>query len=269
MSEATDHYNGLVATAGIDMTEGALAPVRRIRLVEEVTRQLRDMIIDGRLPAGTQLRQIELSEQLGVSRTPLREAFRILENDGLVRVSNANRTVEVVTITSADLREMYEIREVVDGLAARLAAQKGLAAEVEDELRALIAEMRAAAHPYDPGRRTAAHIRFHSLIAESTDNPQLATFLPLIRVSSAALYLPFIRDPSAAKLVTDGRLVTHAETLERAQRHHEAIVDAIAAGDSRKAEAAARRHIAQTLRAVPQLDEWRRVIAEAGGGRTG
>src|SRR5262249_30104905 len=136
------------------------------------------------------------------------------------------------------------------------------AAEVEKELRALIAEMRAAAHPYDPGRRTAAHIRFHALIAESTDNPQVAMCLPLIRVSSAALHLPFIQEASAAKVGTAAPRTTHGESRERAQRHHEEIVDAIASGDQRKAEAAARRHIAQTLRAVPQLDEWRRVISE-------
>jgi len=253
-----------MATTAQELTEvTSVEPLQRTRLVEEVTRQLRDMIIDGRLPAGMQLRQIELAEQLGVSRTPLREAFRILEADGLVRVSNKNRTIEVVTITSADLKEMYEIREVVDGLAARLAARRGLTPEVEAELRGLIAEMRAAADPYDPARRTAAHIRFHTLIAESTDNPQVVVFLPLIRASSAALYLPFLHAPSAARLVNDGKMVSHAETLENAQHHHELIVEAIASGDGRRAEAAARRHIAQTLKAVPRLDEWRAVIQAA------
>jgi GntR family transcriptional regulator of vanillate catabolism len=235
----------------------------RIRLVEEVTRRLRDMIISGELKPGTQLLQTELAGRLGISRTPLREAFRILESDGLVRTKNMNRTIEVTTITSADLTEMYEIREVIDGLAARLAAESGVSQQVERELRALVAEMRAAGSPYDPARRTAAHSKFHALIAESCGNRRVHAFLPLIRASSAALYLPFIDDPSALQMVRDGRLVSHAEILESAQQHHEAIVDAIAARDARRAESTARRHIARTLKSVPQLDEWRRLIEQA------
>ena len=241
----------------------AMAGIERPRLVEEVTRKLRDMIIVGALPAGTELLQTEVAEQLGVSRTPLREAFRILENDGLVRIKNKNRTIEVATITSAELREMFEIREVIDGLAARLTAEKGLDANTERRLRDLIAEMRAAAEPYDPARRTVAHIEFHATIAEAAGNPRLESFLPLIRTSSAALYLPFIGDPSAIALMKEGKMLRHSETMEKAQTAHEAILDAIVDRDPRAAERAARWHIQQTLTAVPYLDKWRETIAEA------
>ena len=235
------------------------------RLVEDVTKVLRDAIITGTLKPGTELLQIDIAERLGVSRTPLREALRVLENDGLVRVKNRNRTVEVNTITSADLLEMYQIREVVDGLAARLAAKNGLPADVIARLRELIAEMRAAAVPYDPARRTAAHIEFHSLIAEQCGNPRVDPFLPLIRASSAALYIPFIGDSAGAKLVHEGRLESHEEVLERAQQYHDLIVDAIETRDHRQAETVARRHIANTIKAVPELDRWREAITEATG----
>lgn len=237
--------------------------LRRTRLVDEVTRQLREMIVSGQLPAGTQLLQVDLAEQLGVSRTPLREAFRILENDGLVRTSNKNRTVEVVTIGPDELREMYELREVIDGLAARLATKRGMSPEVEAELRKLLAEMKASSKPYDPSRRTEAHTAFHSLLIGASGNPRLETFLPLVRVSSAALYLPFINDPSAAALVDEGQMRTHEEAMDSAQNGHEEIVAAIIEGDARKAESAARRHIAGTLRWVDRLDEWRHAITEA------
>src|SRR5437667_7461250 len=92
--------------------------LNRPRLVDDVVKVLREKIIRGELPAGTQLLQIDLANQLGVSRTPLREAFRILENDGYLKTSNNNRTVEVVTFTAAEMRDMYEIREAIDGLAA-------------------------------------------------------------------------------------------------------------------------------------------------------
>jgi GntR family transcriptional regulator, vanillate catabolism transcriptional regulator len=239
--------------------------IRRTRLVEDVSQQLRDLIISGELQPGTQLLQTELAEKMGVSRTPLREAFRILENDGLIRIKNKNRTVEVVTITSADLAEMYQIREVIDGLAARLAAQRGLPAEVVAELRRLIAEMRAAADPYDPARRTAAHINFHALIAEHCGNEHVQAFIPLIRASSAALYLPFIEHPSGVRLMREGHMVSHAEVLEAAQSFHDQILDAIVARDPKKAEQVARRHIALTLKSVPDLDAWRAAIAEAAG----
>src|SRR5688572_25417581 len=138
----------------------------RPRLVDDVVRVLREKIVSGELPAGTQLLQIDLAAQLGVSRTPLREAFRILENEGLLRTSNNNRTVEVVTITAAELREMYQIREVIDGLAVRLASQRGLAPEVEASARKLLTEMAASSKPYNPLRRIEAHAAFHTLFIE-------------------------------------------------------------------------------------------------------
>ena len=260
MAEVAGSVRG-VSVGDVDVEPSALP--RPQRLVEDVTRVLRDAIINGTLKPGTELLQVDIAEQLGVSRTPLREALRILENDGLVRVKNRNRTVEVNLITSADLLEMYQIREVIDGLAARLAARNGLPDEILTRLRQLIAEMRAAAHPYDPARRTAAHIEFHSLIAEHCGSPRVEPFLPLIRVSSAALYTPFITDAAAAQLVRDGELVTHADLLERAQHVHGEIIDAIEERDPRKAETIARRHIASTLKAVPELDRWRQAIADA------
>jgi len=80
--------------------------LNRPRLVDDVVRVLREKIIRGELPAGTQLLQIDLASQLGVSRTPLREAFRTLENDGYLKPSNNHRTVEVVTSTAAEMRDM-------------------------------------------------------------------------------------------------------------------------------------------------------------------
>jgi len=247
----------------VSSPEPPFRTLRRTRLVDDVTRELREKIITGELPAGTQLLQVDLAERLGVSRTPLREAFRILENDGLVRTSNRNRTIEVVTIDARQLREMYELREVVDGLAARLAAKRGISAETERDLRQALDDMRASMKPYDPSRRIDAHARFHSLIAEASGNRRVEAFLPLIRVSSAALYLPFINDTSAVALVDGGQLVTHKEAMEGAQHGHEDVVEAIVAGGGRRAESAARRHIAGTLRWVDRLDEWRAAIAAA------
>jgi GntR family transcriptional regulator of vanillate catabolism len=235
----------------------------RTRLVDEVVDRLRSDIVSGRLPGGTQLLQVELADRLGISRTPLREALRILEHDGLLKTSNNNRTVEVITINSARLKDMYQVREVVDGLAARLAAQRGVTGDEAAEARYLLAEMAAASKPYDPRRRTEAHTEFHTFFVRHSENETLQGFLPLIRLSSAALYLPFVYDPDAVELVNSGKIVTHKEVLDETQHSHAAVLEAVLGGKPGTAEAAARRHIKRTLSNVDQLDEWRRIITEA------
>src|SRR4051794_28938698 len=155
----------------------------RTRLVDEVTIQLRELILNGEIPPGSQLLQLELAEKLGVSRTPLREAFRILERDGLVRISNGNRTVEVVKWTPEEIREMYEIREVVDGLAARLAARNGLSKELDRELTSLLKVMEKAVEAGREDQHLPAHVRFHAAIAESCGNSRVEALLPLVRMT--------------------------------------------------------------------------------------
>src|ERR1700728_4434439 len=92
------------------------------RMVDRITEDLRELILDNKIPPGGVLIQTEWAEKLQVSRTPLREAFRILEQDGLVQVSNGNRTIQVVRFSDGELRDLYQVREVIDGLAARLLA---------------------------------------------------------------------------------------------------------------------------------------------------
>ncbi|HVW32922.1 MAG TPA: GntR family transcriptional regulator [Acidimicrobiia bacterium] len=239
--------------------------INRPRLVDDVVRVLREKIVRGELPAGTQLLQIDLANQLGVSRTPLREAFRILENDGFLKTSNNNRTVEVVTFTAAEMRDMYEIREVIDGLAARLAATRGFPAEAEAEGRRLLAEMASTSKPHDPLRRMEAHAAFHALFVEHSGNARLGTLIPLIRASSAALFLPFIDNPEGVELTVagTGRVSTYKELLDESQGSHEALLAAVLEGKATKAETAARKHIARTYSMLDAFDEWRRVIAEA------
>ncbi len=237
--------------------------LNRPRLVDDVVRVLREKIVRGELPAGTQLLQIDLANQLGVSRTPLREAFRILENDGFLKTSNNNRTVEVVTFTAAEMRDMYEIREVIDGLAARLTAARGLSPEAGAGARRLLAEMGSTSKPHDPLRRVEAHAAFHSLFLEHSGNARLSGLIPLIRASSAALYLPFIDNPDGVQLTVDGKVTTHKQLLDESQESHQAILDAVLERKASKAETAARKHIGRTLGMVGAFDGWRKVIAEA------
>jgi GntR family transcriptional regulator of vanillate catabolism len=243
-----------------DIDPPVVRQINRTRLVDEVTRELRDLISTGELPAGTELRQVEIADRLGVSRTPLREAFRVLEKDGLVRVSGRTGTVEVVQITTESLIAMYQVREVIDGLAARKAASL----ISESQLTALsgyLDEMRGYRVPFDPARWMEAHIRFHSLIAESSGNPYLSKFLPLIRVSAAALHMPAIRNPQQVNVVATGIGSTPLNDIFRLNDdEHDKLYEALRDHEPQRAESAARRHIRSTLKNAARFDDWRRTI---------
>lgn len=228
---------------------------RTPRLVDTVVERIRDGIITGQLPAGTQLMQVELAEQLGVSRTPLREAFRVLESDGIVRTSDNDRTVEVVTIGPDDMRDMFELREVIDGLAARLAAKHGLTPSGERDAKQLLDELDETSEQYVPELRNRLHTQFHELIARASRNTKVESFLPLIRTSSAALYMPVIRKLMAEKVETIEQDASFKEALLEAQRQHREILHAILERNPEKAEEAARSHIQRTLHLSPQLNQ--------------
>ena len=246
----------------------SLYPIaQRTRLVDEVTHKLREMILSNQLAPGTPLRQIELAEHLGVSRTPLREALRILENDGLLTVSNRNRTVQVVKVTLHELRDMYEVREVIDGLAAKLLAHLGPTEQTMSELRHHLSNLADSESPYDPALRTDAHARFHALIAESSGNPYLASFTPLIRTSAAWLHHPLVSDPDAKAIASRGKVYSLRESMISSDRAHAEIVDAIESREPRRAEASARRHIRATLRGIDYMVEWQAAADKADPGR--
>jgi GntR family transcriptional regulator, vanillate catabolism transcriptional regulator len=221
------------------------------RLVDEVVMRLRDSIIEGLCAPGVQLTQVALAGQLGVSRTPLREALRLLESEGLVRTTGNGRGVEVIRIGSDDLRDMYELREVIDGLAARLAAANGFTPTEAQRSRELLQAMAESSEPYHPVLRSRAHSDFHEMIAYASRNAKVESFTPLIRTSSAALYLPLNREHAATNLLVEGTARTYKEILDQALAQHREIVEAILARDPEAAEAAARRHIQRTIRLIP------------------
>jgi len=217
-----------------------VTPLGRTRLVNEVTTHLRSLIIEGALPPGQQLLQTELSEQLGVSRTPLREAFRILEREGFVRVSNGNNTLEVIDLSPEDMVQMYQIREVIDGLAARLAAERGISEAEHAQLKGIVERIAKATKPLAAAERSIAHADLHSRIAELSGNPHVIAQIPMIRLSSQMLARRLQRIVSNAPAVSD-------EMIEQGADDHRGVVDAIAAGNGRLAERIARTHIRKTM----------------------
>ncbi len=203
-----------------------IALARQPRMKEGIVDQLRRLILDGSLAPGTVLRQEHLARQLRVSRTPLREALDALEREGLV-VFSATGAASVVALEPEDAREIMDLREMVDGLAARLLAQRGLPREVDRELTALAKRMRAYA-PADKHHYLVANADFHVKIVEATAHARLQQFIPLVRMSSEVVYM---------------RLQNQGKRLSRSAGEHGSVLDAIRSGDPALAERLAREHV--------------------------
>ncbi|MDE2004744.1 MAG: FCD domain-containing protein [Betaproteobacteria bacterium] len=178
------------------------------------------MILAGDLAAGAQLREAELASMLGVSRGPLREAFRALEETGLVRLEK-NRGVFVRRIGADEADQIFELRAVLDQYAGRRAAQNAAPADVA-ELRALVDRMERAVAAGDVDVYLDANVAFHDRIVQLAGNPKL-TLLYRRLVNELHLH-------RRASLGQAGRLPVSI-------REHRAIVASIASG---RAEAAGR-----------------------------
>jgi len=217
----------------VGSTDDRADAARRLPLVEETASVIRERIYARRYPAGTWLRQQQLSTELGVSRTPLREAFRLLEQEGLVTVT-AGQGARVVSGDLDTLLDAYALRAVVDGLAARLLAENAgrddLARHVRS-LRRTIDVQRATLDPWRAREYTASNVDFHEEIVHLSGNEFVVGQLPILRMTAQVFAPVALVEPGSAR---------------RAIAEHTAITDAIEAGDSAEAERLARAHIEAT-----------------------
>lgn len=206
--------------------ERTVAPIRRTRLVDEAAQAIRDAILTGKLPLGARLWQVELARQMGISRTPLREALMKLEQEGLVSILPAGG-LRVALHDLDEAVELYDIREVLDGLAARLAAQRIDPTEVGG-LKRHLTNMEACVKTQDAHDWFLHHVAFHQEIFEASGNGRLAGMVSVIRLSIQRFHPLLLTTPTR---------------LRDAHREHRAIFKAIAAHDPETAERLARTHI--------------------------
>ncbi|MEM1383057.1 MAG: GntR family transcriptional regulator [Pseudomonadota bacterium] len=186
---------------------------------------LLDAIDRGEFGPGTRLTEMDLAARFGVSRTPVREALNRLESQGVVG-RDARRGMVVAALDYDQVGELYDLREVVEGLSARLAARRAAPAEIA-VLRDMVEADRA--HIDDPTALAIANKKFHRQLHRASHNRYLIQMLEGMRRSLALL--------SGTGLGSPGR---GAASLAE----HDAIVGALEARDEDAAEAAARRHIA-------------------------
>ena len=204
----------------------AIALVRSSSLPTLVEKELERMILAGDLPAGGKLNEASVAELLGVSRGPVREAFRALEASGLVRLEK-NRGVFVRQISVDEADEIYEVRAALDEFVGRRLAQTASSDDVRD-LRARVERMERAAAKGNVDAYATANLEFHDRLVELTKNEKLlATYRRL--VNELNLY-------RRATLAQTG-------TLPVSTREHREIVDRIAAGQAAAAGRALFDHV--------------------------
>lgn len=193
-----------------------------------VYEDIRARIIGGRLECGTWLRAEALADELGVSRTPVREAFRQLHADGLVELI-PNRGARVAMISDDDLEATYELHALLEGYGARRAAETG-GADVE-RLHDLCASMEQAVGSGDDDRFdevTRLNLEFHGDIHRASGN------IALPGVIAGFAQRSLVRHTFAHYTPTE---------IERAFAQHREMTDAIAARDGELAEAIMRSHV--------------------------
>lgn len=195
-----------------------------------VYQQMRQAMRDGRFRQGDRVREEDVARLLGVSRTPVREALRQLQSDGLLNVSSG-RGLGVVALDRSQVLELYAMRELLEGAAARLAAQHATPAEVAF-MEHLLASFRRTRDPEQHARINRA---LHIAICDAAHNRYMVQSLNQL---------------SDALSLLRGTTFSVSGRARTADLEHRAIVAAIAAGNSDAAEAAARAHIrqAQALR---------------------
>ena len=201
--------------------ESAIELLQQHSLTTLVLRELERQIVAGELAAGVKLNEADIAAQLRVSRGPVREAFRALEQSGLVRTEK-NRGVFVRQLSIDEASDIYEVRAALDALIGRLAARH-IRPEQVAQLRELIRRMQAAGRAKDADAYFPLNIEFHDVLAQAAGNK--------------ALLANYRRIVNELNLYRRETLKRNAAHIPVSTRDHEAIVNAVDKGD---ADAAAR-----------------------------
>ena len=222
--------------------------ISRLALHDQVASRLRTMLVEGHIAPGAKLNERELCERLRVSRTPLREAIKLLAAEGLVDLL-PNRGAVAVKLTEADVAHSFEVLAALEGLSGELAAQR-ITDEELAEVRALHFEMLACRARRDLSGYYRVNARIHSAINDAAKNPVLATAYRSINARVQSLRF---------------RTNQNESKWEHAVEEHERMIDALAARDSAAMRDVLTAHVLRKRDVV--LAEWRSGETPSGSGR--
>lgn len=213
-----------------------LPRLTRTRLHDTVTEYLRDFIVEGQLPPGTKLNERELCDTLGISRTPLREALKVLAAEGLVDIT-PNRGASVFRMSEAELREMFELMSCLEAFSGLLACER-ITPEELAELKALHYIMLACHAQNDlPG--------YYAKNSEIHDRINLAARNGALR----QIYVSTNRRLQAMRFRSN---LQHSKWDKAVEEHNE-MIKALEARDGEGLAAILRQHLLKKRDAVLQM----------------
>lgn len=208
------------------MEELKLATDKYLPLRDVVFQTLREAILRGNIKPGERLMEIQLSQQLGVSRTPVREAIRMLELEGLVNMT-PRKGAAVAAISEKSLRDVLEVRCALEELSVRLACER-MSWEQFEQLRASNVKFAQVAEGEDITEIAKSDEAFHDIIYYSTDNDKLILLLNQLREQMYRYRIEHIKIKERRSMLI---------------REHQEIIDALRERDSQTAVLVMRRHI--------------------------
>lgn len=174
-------------TEDLKLNMNAYLPLRDV-----VFNTLREAILKGDLKPGERLMELQLASQLGVSRTPIREAIRMLEQEGLA-VTMPRKGAEVAKMTLKGMEDVLEVRAALDELASQLACERMTEAQME-RLQARKADFEKSLATGNVKAIAEADVNFHDVIYEATGNPKLVNMLNNLREQIYRYRVEYLKD---------------------------------------------------------------------------
>lgn len=218
-------------TDNLTLNMNAYLPLRDV-----VFNTLREAILKGELKPGERLMELQLAAKLGVSRTPIREAIRMLEQEGLA-VTIPRKGAEVAKMTEKDMEDVLQIREALDELAAARACER----ISEDELT----ELRCTMHEFEEYTKSGnlkmiaeADVRFHDIIYRATGNSKLVNMLNNLREQMYRYRVEYLKDEKNYPILI---------------KEHSEIMDGLSEKDRDRVTAAMHRHVMNQAAAVKEI----------------
>lgn len=205
-------------------------------LRDVVFKTLRQAILRGELEPGERLMEIQLADKLGVSRTPVREAIRRLELEGLVLMV-PRKGAEVASITEKDMRDVLEVRATLEELAVSLAC-KNMNPSVIEELKDANKNVETAIISKDVVKIVDADVKFHDIIYKVTGNERLIQIINNLREQMYRYRLEYVKDARAHSILIS---------------EHEDIIKQLSQNDVDKAKVVMKQHISNQERGIERL----------------
>lgn len=218
-------------TDNLTLHMNAYLPLRDV-----VFNTLREAILKGDLQPGERLMELQLAAKLGVSRTPIREAIRMLEQEGLA-VTIPRKGAEVAKMTEKDMEDVLQIRDVLDELAASIACEK-ISGEQLEELRQTMHEFEESIKTGGIKRIAEVDVRFHDIIYQSTGNPKLVSILSNLREQMYRYRVEYLKDQKNYPVLV---------------REHSEIVKGLSEKNKEKVTAAMHNHVRNQAAAVKEI----------------